>query len=460
MHNNLATTDEPRTGGDTKSARRAAGALAVVIVALAVYANLSFCVNDPADYRYFPPFREKHNANMNRNLGSEYYNIARSLAGGQGYSNPFPESTGPTAWMPPALPYLMAGVLWACAGERDCLMTIMLVLQTCVLVGTGWLVLELARRTTRRVGPWTTASVYLAALLCHFHLCFQTTNDIWIVMLAIDLLCAGLCWCRPLQRQSRAVAWGFFGGLCALVSPIAGFTWAVCTLFLGVRQRAWPSLTVAALSAALALAPWVIRNYFIFGRFVPVKSNLAYELYQSQCLQSDGLLQRGTFSLHPYSGSSRARREYREVGEIAFVEQKGALFRQAVWGDPTDFLERLASRFLGVLIWYEPLDREYAAKRPCVLVISRVTHPIPFLGLLTVLFASMRGRLEPMQGLAAGVFVVYCLPYILISYYERYTVPLLGLKVLLVVWAVDRLCGWRWPRRPRHRPAAMVCELA
>jgi hypothetical protein len=31
------------------------------------------------------------------------------------------------------------------------------------------------------------------------------------------------------------------------------------------------------------------------------------------------------------------------------------------------------------------------------------------------------------------------LPYVAISYYERYAVPLLAVKVLLVLWAVDSL---------------------
>jgi hypothetical protein len=38
-----------------------------------------------------------------------------------------------------------------------------------------------------------------------------------------------------------------------------------------------------------------------------------------------------------------------------------------------------------------------------------------------------------------GVYVLYLSPYIAISYYERYAIPLLGVKVLLVVWALDRV---------------------
>ena len=208
-------TVKDHTSVDPKQVRRAAGGLTAVVVLLSIYANLSFAVTDPGNFRYFPPFQAGHNANMNRNLGSEYFNIAGALAAGEGFSNPFSERTGPTAWMPPVLPTILAGLLWACAGERDCVMAIVLVAQTCVLIGTGILVLELAQRTCGRVGVWTATVVYLLGLLSHFHLCLQMTNDIWIIMLAVDLLLAGVCWYRPLHTWRKATVWGFYGGLCA-----------------------------------------------------------------------------------------------------------------------------------------------------------------------------------------------------------------------------------------------------
>src|SRR5689334_4570267 len=96
--------------------------LAAAIVACSVYANLSFAVTDRAAYRFFPPFERGVNANDNGHLGAEYFNIARSLTAGQGFANPFPEATGPTAWMPPVLPLLLAGLLWLCEGNRDAVM--------------------------------------------------------------------------------------------------------------------------------------------------------------------------------------------------------------------------------------------------------------------------------------------------------------------------------------------------
>ena len=46
----------------------------------------------------------------NFSFGWEMGRIGRSLAQGQGFSNPFSDTTGPTAWEPPLYPFLIAGV--------------------------------------------------------------------------------------------------------------------------------------------------------------------------------------------------------------------------------------------------------------------------------------------------------------------------------------------------------------
>ncbi|HEV2729341.1 MAG TPA: glycosyltransferase family 39 protein, partial [Terriglobales bacterium] len=46
----------------------------------------------------------------NFSFGYEMGRIARSLASGQGFANPFNETTGPTAWEPPLYPFVIAGV--------------------------------------------------------------------------------------------------------------------------------------------------------------------------------------------------------------------------------------------------------------------------------------------------------------------------------------------------------------
>ena len=43
-------------------------------------------------------------------FGWEMGRVGRSIASGHGFSNPYGDSTGPTAWEPPVYPYLIGGV--------------------------------------------------------------------------------------------------------------------------------------------------------------------------------------------------------------------------------------------------------------------------------------------------------------------------------------------------------------
>src|SRR5947208_16916318 len=51
-------------------------------------------------------------ATWHQHLGGEYFNIAQAIVDGRGFSDPFGEATGPTAWMPPLFPALLAFILW------------------------------------------------------------------------------------------------------------------------------------------------------------------------------------------------------------------------------------------------------------------------------------------------------------------------------------------------------------
>src|ERR1700730_15122538 len=87
-----------------------AGPMLVVVTAVvgcSLYANLSLLVKNPAHYRYFPPFQRGYNGNRTDPFGGEYYHIATALGSGRGYADPFGPQTGPTAWMPPVLTWIL-----------------------------------------------------------------------------------------------------------------------------------------------------------------------------------------------------------------------------------------------------------------------------------------------------------------------------------------------------------------
>jgi hypothetical protein len=374
---------------------------------------------------------------LGANLYSENFNIAQALYAGQGFANAVGPRTGPTAWNAPLYPLIQAGLLWLGEGSRDVVTIGLAVLQVAVLVATAWLVLAIAAQTTR-LGPVVAAVILTLALAYHFYYWFMFAHDCWLALLSLDLVIAGVAWFRPLASWPRACCWGLCGGVCALINPSVAAAWGVMTLVLGVEQRRWLRPGIALVCAAAVLAPWTIRNYLVFGRLMPVKANLAYELFQSQCLSEDGLIH--DFRRHPNFPDSREHREYRRLGEPAYLELKWQESTAAIAGDPLGFADRVANRFLATTVWYEPFFRTYEERRPWLLWARRLAFPLPFVALVLLVLSAARGQpLTSLQWAVIGIYAVYLLPYIVISYYERYMVPLLPVKTLLVLWAAERV---------------------
>ena len=204
------------------------------------YANLSFAVTNPDDYRFFPPFEPSVNLNANKTLGAEYGNIAHALAAGRGFSDPFIHPTGPTAWQPPVYPLFLAGLLWLFDGNLDGVVGVVLFMQVFVLIGTGLLVVGLVQQTTKVQRAYISrtgmaVAIYVGAVLWNFRLYFQKNQDGWLVLGTLDVIIAGLCWCRPLSQWKAAAPWGLLGGLCAMINPIGGFCWGALTIVSGAH---------------------------------------------------------------------------------------------------------------------------------------------------------------------------------------------------------------------------------
>lgn len=445
--------------------------IAAFVLGCSLYANLSWLVTSSNGYRFFPPFERGVNHNENAHLGAEYYNIAGALLAGRGYADPFRSPTGPTAWMPPMLSWLLAAMRWAADDDKDIVVALFVLLQDLTLIGTGWLVVALARRVIG--GVWLATFLYGTALLGNFRLCFQFTHDCWIILAALDLLVAGMVWARPFTSTWRAAAaWGIFGGLCALTSPVAGFTWGMLALSAGARSGSRGRLAVAVAVAVLTITPWMVRNYLVFGRLIPVKANLAFELYQSQCRRPDGLLRGGIFAGHPYVSNNKERRRYARLGETAYLDEKMALFRESLEADPSGFLRRVGNRFLAATVLYTPFDGSEERRRPWTYRANRWTYPLAFACLVGIVLATAwqaafsirpeatrRRRAPSAVAIVIGVYLAYLLPYVAISFYDRYKLPLLAAEVPLIACGIDGVRRrFPWPRSGGKAAEVIVVE--
>ncbi len=420
-----------------QSLTRESVVLVVVVCAASLASNLPRLLGVPALNAWLPPFRANYDGNMVDHLGGEYRHIAVSLASGRGYADPFGEHTGPTAWMPPILPLLQAALISALGAIKAAAVCVVL-LQNLALIVTGWVVMDAARRTTTRAnGPAVALGIYVAGMIYHFHSCFQRTHDSWLILLSLSMMFFAVCrlWGRALSF-SESLLWGAFGGFAALTGPVLAFVWGVVTLACAPTWRT-RALARAFLIAALIVSPWIARNAVTFHRFIPIKSNLYFELYQSNVLEPDGILRDVTFrSKHPYKINGPERRAYQEKGEMLYLDGYRTRFLDYLRHQPVDYLSKVGNRFLAAtLIYYPHSDLE----RGITLFISYIVHPFPFYGLILLLYLEGQ-RLDRQKLLAIIIYTSYLVPYVLVAYYERYGFPLLGMKCLFCYWGWNAAC--------------------
>ncbi len=96
-----------------------------------------------------------------------------------------------------------------------------------------------------------------------------------------------------------------------------------------------------------------------------------FELWQAQCADDDGIFDLSTARNHPFSGGVLLQ-EYAALGEIAFIEAKGEVVKQAIQDNPMDFIERVGNRFMAAFVYYMPFNQLDEYNRPWPLFLKRL----------------------------------------------------------------------------------------
>ncbi|MEM9585702.1 MAG: hypothetical protein AAGA03_00350 [Planctomycetota bacterium] len=380
----------------------------------------------------------------NAHLGAEYYNIAAAVARGDGFSDPFVAGSGATAWMPPLLVWIQAAFIWLFGGDRFLVMLAVLTLKTIVLAGCGLMVLRQGRRVSSR---WLAFGVVTFYFVAEFTNCFAHTHDSWLILGIVTATVFGLVWISEQAVRKRltlkqSLPWGLLGGAAALSSPVAGFTWAVGTTWALIRHQPkhW---IIAGLVSVVVIMPWTIRNRVSLGKWIPIKSNVYFEFDQSQTLDSDGLLDFQTMSAHPYHVNEE-QAKYLELGEVEYLETKKQRFWNSLRESPDAYWTKVKNRLMGVTL--NPAGfSTYRFGGPS-LPLRWLSYPVPFVAVMVLLLRRLvHGRaLSLVQQSAILVYAAYLFPYVLCSYYPRYGLPLLTVKMLLVFWLIQALVPKRF----------------
>jgi 4-amino-4-deoxy-L-arabinose transferase-like glycosyltransferase len=373
-------------------------------------------------------------------FGWEAARIARSLVTGHGYADPFIfGDTGPTAWLPPLYPLLIAGCFKLFGVYTPLAAWAVLALNCVFSAATAPAICEIAARCfNRKLAVWSgwLWALYPAAMQYSvkwaWEISLTTMLFIWAVAIALRVRRIGepndALVVEPAPQPIRLwLLFGLLWGLIALSNPSLLLFLPVCGIWmlLGTQRKSSAlakSLSAAAIFLAL-LAPWVWRNRTVFRAFVPIRGNFGAEFYYGNLPSADGF-QWGWIVV-----AKTDLDRYTQLGEYRYVHELGEKANANIRQNPSHFAELILKRIY--FYWVSvprPQDKSPFAEY------FREFH-FCFLSITGVfgLALALKHRVSAAP-LFAWAFVLLPLTYYFVTVSARFRHPLEPLIVIFTVY--------------------------
>jgi 4-amino-4-deoxy-L-arabinose transferase-like glycosyltransferase len=361
-------------------------------------------------------------------FGEEMGRIARALATGYGFSDPFRGHTGPTAWVGPLFPLLLGGVFKLFGVFTPLSAWVILTLDSLFSALTALAVWEIAALCfDQKVARWSAWiwALYPAAMQ-------YAVRWVWDTSLTTFLFSWALVVALRMRYGATPARWALFGllwGLTALSNPALLIVLPACGLWILAGTPDWKRQAGGVLLAAVlftaCLGPWTWRNWEVFHHFVPGRGNFGAELYLGNGPGATGLLMEHD---HPIQAPSQLCL-YTRLGEIPYSKMRGEQAMAAILANPMLFaantLKRVFFFWAGVP---HPSSKtewvEYA--RSLNFIFGSVCG---LMGLALALYRKISGA-----ALFAWAFLLLPLVYYAVAAHARFRHPLEPLIVVLGVY--------------------------
>lgn len=367
-------------------------------------------------------------------FGYETGSIAHWLAEGKGFASPFACWSGPTAWIAPIYPSILAGFFLVFGIFSPAAAIAILIFNsvcsalTCITIG------RIAEKLFRReVG--LCAAIYFAAVPYFWR---WPTTWVWEMPLSGLMLTSAILLTFRLEETLDWKSWVLFGaywGLCGLTNPTMLSVLPIAVLWAWWRasgigpdslisrmSRQWKYPVLVGVAFLVTISPWLVRNYLVFGRPVFIRGNAPAEIWFYNYPGSPGT---GFAGRHP-TQNRRELAHYLAIGEVAYVAEKKQMVLQDIHAAPNNFLastwSRVSAFWSGKELDYQSNDFWNYQKWQVQLLSS--------LALLGFLLA--RYRNNPNVWLVALAALAYPLAYYITFVQPRYRHPV---EPLLLVFA-------------------------
>jgi len=252
---------------------------------------------------------------------NEVGNVAAAIAQGNGFCCLFRQPTGPTAWLSPVYPLLVAAI-FKCFGTFTLRSFYAAVFLNCICSALATLPLfhagkRIAGSATAIVAGWLWA-IFPAGILLPFEWIWETSLSV--------LLAAALLWgtvkLKDSSRSWDCALYGLLWGISLLTNPALGALLPFLLTWLVYQKRSDRArqirLACVTLGAAfLVCVPWTIRNAVQFHRLIPLRSNFPYEFWSG----NNEIFDEGSRQLNRITRYEQVHL-YAEQGETEFLREK------------------------------------------------------------------------------------------------------------------------------------------
>ena len=338
-------------------------------------------------------------------FSNEAGSIAYSLASGHGFSDPFRKSTGTTAWLAPVYPLLLAGIFRIFGAFTlhafYAAVALNIFFSTAVVVPLYFAAKRFGGVAIASVAAWLWA-VFPNAFVIPF-------EWIWDTCLSA-LLGAAILWATvvlPGSRRSAAwIGYGFLCGLSLLAQPAFVVLLPALLVWLAWQEKksASPRFRLPVFALAIALfccLPWTIRNYVVFHRFIPLRSNLPFELW----LGNNDVFDDQSRNVFARISAYAEVRRYVQLGEVAFMHEKWSKAKSFMAEHPRLEMRLTRDRIIAMWIGTPHPVRDFLATDSTLARVSLLANA--FVTLSTLLAAGLLYRRKHPLRFPAVAFAVF-----------------------------------------------------
>jgi len=363
------------------------------------------------------------------NSVGELGGIAKSLVEGHGISSPFGGSTGPTAFLAPGYPALVA-VIFSVFGEFTAASAAaVMLMQAVISVLSIFLIMKVAEQ---EFGPAAAngCGIFWAVGLPYIWL----TGVFWDISITVLFVISSIALALSCARKPTRAKWalmGLVGGCALLVNPSLALVLAA--IFGWTVARTWgtsyvgPVLSVVVLLVVFAW--WPVRNERVLHAFIPLRSNFGFELWKGN---RPGAAAVDTPTVYPVFDREEYD-SYASKGEVAFMRYKAALAKEYIAAHPREFVRLSTQRF--VLYWMGG-----TGAISCFSILTTVLGAVGFVLLV-------RDGRVPLAVLLCLPLIVFPLPYYITHAEARFRIVMEPITTLLSAYAVLKLSAMVQKRR-------------